>query len=181
MRATSSLPAKWWPTWTPEAGGARREAQAQWRLGSTGGSSAQPAGPARERKSGGTAVVVQREAEYVASQKQSIRSTGPGQDRRDLPTDSGQRPGQDAERRAAISARGAQVARRSGHRHGPSQSPRRRPASSPCRRLSKVPSRHQRHELRSPRDGRAIPGARVGEVVAAGGRVLNLCGLATCT
>ncbi len=55
----------------------RREAQAQWRLAQHAVEVARSTLAQREsEKAAAQAVVLQREAEYVASQKQSIRSSG---------------------------------------------------------------------------------------------------------
>jgi HlyD family secretion protein len=159
----------------------RREAQAQWRLAQHAVEVARSTLAQREsEKAAAQAVVLQREAEYVASQKQSIRSTALAKtgsisqqiadnDRAKMLSDE-----------AAISAARAQVAAsEAGIITARAQIAE---AQAAVESMQASIERYQADindsELRSPRDGRVqYRVAQPGEVVGAGGRVLNLVDL----
>ena len=159
----------------------RREAQAQWRLAQHAVEVARSTLAQREsEKAAAQAVVVQHEAEYVASQKQSIRSTTLAKtgsisqqiadnDRAKMLSDE-----------AAISAAHAQVAAaEAAIITARAQIAEAQAAvESTQASIERFQADINDSELRSPRDGRVqYRVAQPGEVVGAGGRVLNLVDL----
>ena len=159
----------------------RREAQAQWRLAQHAVEVARSTLAQREsEKAAAQAVVLQREAEYVASQKQSARSTALAKtgsisqqiadnDRAKMLSDeaaiSAARAQVAASEAAIITAR-AQIAE----------------AQAAVESMQASIERYQADiddsELKSPRVGRVqYRIAEPGEVLGAGGRVLNLVDL----
>jgi HlyD family secretion protein len=159
----------------------RREAQGQWRLAQHAVEVARSTLAQREsEKAAAQAVVLQREAEYVASQKQSIRSTTLAKtgsisqqiadnDRAKMLSDE-----------AAISAARAQVAAaEAGIITAKAQIAEAQAAVEATQAsIDRFQADINDSELKSPRDGRVqYRVAQPGEVVGAGGRVLNLVDL----
>lgn len=159
----------------------RRQAQAQLRQAQSAVEMARSQLAQREsEKAAAQAVVLQREAELIAAQKQSARSTALAKTGSISQQVADNDRAQMLSTEAAVSAARAQVAAaEAGIIMARSQiAEAQAQAEATQATIERIQADIDDSELEAPRDGRVqYLVARVGEVVAAGGRVLNLVDL----